>query len=343
MKNILLQEKEYNMDQVNVIITNVSNVQFSDKTQSSLVTRKYIDQKGDCFYGSMTNEAPVKSIINRVKDVQAIIFIESDTVRDFMSKKAKSPFITITHGDYLKKEISRFVAERGFSKPEYITTPIGDEPDEREVSKAVFDVFRKLHNYIVDEKNKDKDINIYIESNGGIRYVLTMLLSVTKSLENYYPNVHIKEITSMVLKQNPVPIKNTKQIFDSAQIMGIVDEFINYGRINSLKRYIKGYTAGIDPEIKKDISGVVHILSKTADDIQLCRTTMMLDDFYSEDVGLKRLLTDFRQKYSENEDAVVSVLKYLIEIMLEEFDKTIYYHTASEVKDSIINLLSTQC
>ena len=302
---------------LNVLITNVSPVSVRDgKTQ----TRKYVDGDGNAFTGEMTNEAPIKSIAHRLgKDgycLNKILFIESDKVK---TKEVHLNNKDYTHIDYLKEKVDIFLGDYK-ERTEYVDIDIKDEPSKDDVSSTVFDIYNRLLGWTEEYKN----VNIFIESNGGVRYVLTMLLSLTKTLENYYENVHISEITSMVLNRNPVVIMNTKDVFDTAQITGIAEEFVNYGRISGLQHYIDGHKEGLKNDHVNEINVVLKKLNQTTDDLQLCRTAMILDDFYGNN-NLKETIENFLKRYPDNNsNTTVTIFAHILKIILNELSQTIY-------------------
>ena len=220
---------------------------------------------------------------------------------------------------------------------------IENEPDEKEVAETVFHVYGKMLQYIKDE-TVDK-VNIYIESNGGIRYVLTMLLSITNTLESVYEKVNVVEITSMVFNENKngiITIENTKSIYDTAQLTGCIDEFLNYGRSNSIQKYINEYSGQLDEQTKKDTKEVLDSFKKFSDDIQLCRTRMMLNDLYgnnSDIVGIKTKIDNYKKKYTLSEDMIVRNFLFILEMIEQDFNKSgLYVEGDSFFDDNIIYL-----
>ncbi|MCQ2517561.1 MAG: TM1812 family CRISPR-associated protein [Lachnospiraceae bacterium] len=304
----------------NVLITNVS------------ITRKnayfeYIDEAGNRFDGQMTNEAPIKSLIKRLSSkgekLDEIIFIESDSVRQ---KSLDENVAQVSHAKRLNALLDVYLKSENLSEIRRNVVEISDEPDEQDVSKAVFHVY----DILLDIVQKNENVNIYIESNGGVRYVLTMLLSVTKTLEKCYEGVHICEISSMVFNQKSgneqsklIPIVNTKRIYDSAQITEIVNEFLVYGRTNLLCEYVKQNMNYIDPEQIQDVDSLIDKFVNTSNDILLCRSAMMLEDFYGEG-NLSSRISSFLQKYDQNEDYFSSVFSHIIRIIQNELHKNLY-------------------
>ena len=326
---------------MNILITNVSKVRLMDGKPK---IENYIDENGNEFEGCMTNEAPIKSIIRRLQkngeSLDRIIYIESDTVR-----KKDENISGMSHADFLRRLIYGYCENSGYRQAEYSeesdSIRISDEPNAEEVSESVF----KVYNRIVGLSQQNDEINIYIESNGGVRYVLSMLLSITETLESRLDNVHIKEISSMVFntrtskgqEEKVTRIRNTKSIFDTTQLVGIIDEYVNYGKINSLKKYVESLFENMkDSIIVSDVYNIIAKLSQLSDDIQLCRTAKMLDDFYLNG-GIGVVIKRFNKKYEENKTSEIVILKYLLSEIYREY-KGVIYDDSEKNDESIKNL-----
>lgn len=319
---------------MNIVITNVSIVKFTKENKT--VTYKYKDEENNEFEGHMTNEAPIESVIKRLHDahyqLDKIIYIESDTIRE-----REARIDNLTSAEYLRSLINRYCEENGYQIPEYDemtdSVRISNEPNAREVSESVF----KVYNRVVQLSRENDEVNIFVESNGGVRYVLTMLLSVTKTLEMRLDNVHIKEISSMVYNDGTTFIKNTKPIYDTTQIVGIIDEYINYGRVNSLRNYVESLFEKVkNREMINDVNNIISRLSQLSDDIQLCRTTKMLEDFYL-DGGIGVVIQEFLKKYSDDAESAIVIFRYLLNVVYSEY-KGVIYDGNENYEDTILNL-----
>lgn len=317
------------MSTFNILITNVSFLRSGKSNES-----KYEDVEHNQFTGKTTNEAPIKSVIKRLSDkgqrLDKIIYIESAQAKKEISIDDKET----TTSQFLRDNIKQYTEEHHLELPISDTISIADEPKEQDVSKAVFEIYQKILN---DSQNEKDGINIYFEANGGVRYVLTMLLSITKTLESSNKNIQIKEIYNMVYnREGTTPILETKQIYDTAQITSIVDEFVNYGRTRSLENYINEHLDDANPLLNKDITNLLAKLSKVADDIQLCRTGMILDDFY-KDGGLRKAIDDFLKKYpGDGETVVLPVFKHILNMIQTQFGDSLY--TKEQPTNSIVYL-----
>ncbi len=324
---------------MNIAITNVSNI---SKRDGKIELKNYVDQEGNRFKGIMTNEAPLKSLLKRLSDrgdkLDRILYIESDLAREPIEISDNEEYCP---AEYLRHSISN---SDGSSLLQFDCVKdcihIDDNPDQSAVSETVFAVYRRLVE-LYDEaqlNDENKELNVFIESNGGVRYVLTMLLSITKVLENSLENFHIIEITSMVVySKKPVSIANTKAIYDTTQIASTIEEYVNYGRINSMGKYVSHlFKSYGDEETKNAVEKIMQDLTTLAEDIQLCRTKMMLDDFYLNG-GVGREIVNFLEKYEESREAPVRIFSYILRNIKTEYD-TMIYEGYDENADSTLNL-----
>lgn len=346
--NILVEEKQSEQEQsaqnqpYNVVISNVS---LARVVNHRLTENNYKDELGNEYICHMTNEAPIKSLMDRLnkkeQKLNKIILIESDKVKnDEAEYKDDEGEQKKTHVDVLKEQLDKYALETHLNQLEYEEVEIQNEPTEMQTFETVLKIYNLLSAYRREVKG---DLNIYIESNGGVRYVLTMLLSLTQTLERCYENVHIVEITSMVFgeQKEPIRIKNTKAVYDSSQIVSIVDEFINYGRCKALQTYVDTHMQGLAPQQQKRIQNVLNSVIKATEDIQLCRTTMMLDDFYGTGGVIKKLrnISEIKKNTTDN----MLIFRYLFQILLNEFEDELYENTTDgeekdEEKNNIVYL-----
>ena len=261
--------------------------------------------------GNSTNLAPIISLL----PIDYIILISSESARK------KVEIINMTSVDYLRSKIMGFCQENKIREPmDPKIIKIKDVPEENDVSRAVFRVYDEIVKIV--KENGNKNVELYIESNGGPRYVLTMLLSIMGTLETTYSNVIIKEIIGMVKEDDKTRIRNLKDIFDTSQVTTIVDEFVKYGKITRLMKYYEQLKDAqwFDQNQLNDMGTVINTLSKATDDIQLCRTNLMLYDFYSKKSCLV-VINRFIGKY-KNDDSL-SVFIHLLKIFKTELPKKI--------------------
>ena len=358
---------ERQSNEMNVMVTNVSVV-----NPNNLNERKYKDELGNYFKGIMTNEAPIKSIAYRLckegRSLDKVIFIASDSVKKPTLKLDDNDEKMISSLDFLVARTKSFTRAEDITETTEITKltdianktlisiPVTDEPKKNDVSNTVFNIYNILLMLAEECNRENKHINIFIESNGGVRYVLTMLLSLIKTVENFYDNVNIVEVTSMVTQPGTTNIVNTKDVYDTAQIMGIADEFLHYGRAFSMRKYFEQYKEELKQYSKPnesqiawdDVNKLLNTFDSIADDIQLCRTAKFLEHFYG--VGnIKGMIESFLDKWivqdisdSGNEvindeiPAALEIFIHLLELIENDFDKIIYKGIDQKIESASI-------
>lgn len=212
-------------------------------------------------WGFVTNEAPMRYVMKMVfpNKLDRIVIICSDEVsnrkieiskcnesgkevgtqrRDSFQEKIQKLFLgkkEFKLVDYYKKLVELETEDYDYV-PEYKEIPISDNPEDTEVAEAVINAV----NNVMEFPDKDNDIHLYIDYNGGPRYVAFMQVVLAQFLKTR--NVQLEQIITMNFgnKQNgKVPLQNLLSIFDSTNLIGSINEYINYGRIKGLKEYFK--------------------------------------------------------------------------------------------------------
>ena len=328
------------MSKVNVLITNISYPKYDQFHYWK--NTQYFDEKDEnklnCIQGKITNEPPMKNLMEKLRNkgelLHYIIAIESDTVQHDRIAESDQ-----TAHDYFFECINNSAKKSEVEIPAYISIEIPNEPKKEHVFETVSKVREeliKLYNIKErEEGNNFEGLFVYVESNGGIRYVIPMLLSITRTLESSLPKFYISEITSMVEVENSnedykqYTITNTKLIYDTAQISSLIEEYVRYGRINGIRRYINSLLEEIDGEedFKQDTNKVFDSLEKLADDIQLCRTDKMLLDFYGsnshdsdEYVSIRQIIRAYKHSNRGKTRYEGKIINYILDYIDKEFD-----------------------
>ena len=278
---------------------------------------------------SLKDKEEIKDIVVREADYRNFIkvcdneFIEEkdyQNIRNLCYKERKCNGKTTL--EYLenclkeyctKNEIKNSIIENG----KYKKVDIADEPSDQQVVHAV----NEVKEYIEKIADENSNVNIYIESNGGIRYVTVMLINIMNVMERNYKNVHLKDIYSMVYMKSPTEVRNTYTTYASAQLLSSVDEFINYGKINSLKSYFnKRLETEENIEIKNSIQDCMNKLEAISEDLQLCRTEYIINHFYGQG-NIYEKLNEFIDDYGNKEkvNANVVIFKMVIDVILKEY------------------------
>ena len=247
-------------------------------------------------HGRMTNEAPVKSLIEKLKRdynqrLDRIVMICSEKVTKETIGKDEPPkneaqkqlfqtlhdeilfngkcIFDITHKDYFEWIIKEYAAgvdgcykEKGI---DFEVTHITDFANETDVIKAVTDSASQVM--------KDyKDVNLYIDFNGGPRNVAVLIMGLSNLMK--LRNVTVKEITYMDFENkgknnNVTSLENMNVLFGVVDLVSGVNEYVSYGRIRILKDYFKSCD-------DQRIHIILRVLEDFSNNMQLCLTDYVM-------------------------------------------------------------------
>lgn len=343
-------------NQINIMITNISLTRFSNirKSQYELDDKEGSELQTDGF---VTSEAPIKLLIKKLRNspgkLDKIIFIESDKVREKIDIPAEKEEMSsdqkgfvdymsdekeVTLVSYLKKRISDTAEECGLDNPEIIEVNITDEPDDKDLVQCFMDVQNELI-----KQSDNREINVYIDANGGIRYVMVMLTSIMNVLESQYNNIKLQSVYSTIFDDSKTKkVRDTKSTYISAQLVAAVNEFTNYGRISSLKNYFERRKDNHEDtrQMREDIEGRIKKLSEISEALQLCRSSAILELFYGKndgsEFGINTILNEFKEKYKNSNFADAKIFSYVIDIINKQY--AYLYENIDGNKDAINNL-----
>lgn len=345
---------------MNIMITNISLTRFSNirKSQYELDDKEGSELQTDGF---VTSEAPIKLLIKKLRKSQGkldkIIFIESDKVRekiDIPAEKEKmsgdqKQFVNymsdekeVTLVSYLKKRINDTAKGCGLANPEIIEVNITDEPDDKDLVQCIMDVQNELI-----KQSDNREINVYIDANGGIRYVMVMLTSIMNVLESQYNNIKLQSVYSTIFDDSKTKkARDTKSTYISAQLVAAVNEFTNYGRISSLENYFDMRHSMDNSKdtwlMWNDIDKCIEKLSEISEALQLCRSSVILELFYgksdSSEFGINAILNKFKEEYKNSDFADAKIFSYVIDIINKQYAYLYENIDENDNKDAINNL-----
>lgn len=347
---------------MNIMITNVSTI-FLPKISNSKYSLS--DDPEVITDGVITNEAPIKLIMQELKKendkLDEIIFIVSKKA----AREIKEPSVEALQkmdkgqlelvGDvvgetavsYLKKKIQDAAVKYECDIPEMKEVSIKDEPDDKDVVKCIMKVQDRLLKKS-EEVGENGIVNVHIEANGGIRYVMVMLTSIMNVLESQYKNINLQNVFSTVYDSGSFVnmVRNTKSTYISAQLVAAVNEFTNYGRISSLKNYFDMRHSMDNSKdtwlMWNDIDKCIEKLSEISEALQLCRSSVILELFYgkrdSSEFGINAILNKFKEEYKNSDFADAKIFSYVIDIINKQYAYLYENIDENDNKDAINNL-----
>ena len=298
----------------NVLLLCLSTVKVGKKVKKTVYS---FDKGGetDLTVGYLTNEAPVKSLITKL-DVRGerlddIILICSQSVRDsvlndnnyneqsddYKSLRSHIPeqdrdrFEELSAVELYKGLVQQY--SRSLESDIYREKPIAfheiqitNMPDGPEVAN----VATLAANYVAVDGD---GANLYIDYNGGQRYVAFMMVGIANLMK--VRGVEVKEVMTMnyeLQKDGIVPIENMQGVFECVDLVAGINEYINYGRSRMLETYFQGTD-------NEEIKSILQKMSEFSHQMQLCNIEYILE----KKDGLKEELEDYKKNAEKRADS----------------------------------------
>ncbi len=269
--------------------------------------------------GLMTNEAPAKYVIEKLQKrgerLDDIVVISSQTTRETileMERAAKLPedkaawlkkevndtgktmdamthleyYQTVIH-DYAVKQYPECYREQPIA---YHVVDIPNDPGEKHVAEAAV----KAAEYVL---GNDETVDLYIDYNGGLRYVALMILNIANLMK--IRNIEIQEVITMNFdnkiiengekRREIIPIQNMAPVFNSGELVAGINEYVNYGRIKTLRRYFSGNET-------REMKEILDRMTVFSNHLQLCRTNAV----FQEKEALGQKLAEYKERHQSH-------------------------------------------
>lgn len=315
-------DREEKQMKKNVLLLCLSIVSAKEKRKDNYYT--YVDEQGEhSVTGYMTNEAPVKSVIERLNRtgtrLDEIVVICSEEVQRKVNAKylwmeeKKLPsgktLVQVTHLEYYKEIVNDFAEQlnQGYrDKPiQYYEIPIPDDTESDDIATAVVSAANKV---MADRK----DVNLYIDFNGGQRYIAFMILSIANLMK--IRNVNICDIMTMnynMQKEKVTPIQSLKHVFETMDLVAGVNEYIHYGRIKMLKNYFADCK-------NEGIKTILNDMECFANNMQLCRTETVFKGKKTLRRELEAYISNYK-KEGQHTDIFETLFFYVVKDILDGY------------------------
>lgn len=316
----------------NVLLICVSPITAGNKM------RKYnYDGEKEPVEGFMTNEAPAKSVVKKLnsdhnKRLHKIVMICSDktlktkiqdTARNDEDRKkidemrkiklsCDKSVPEVTAVEYFKDVINQFACEiSDIYKKEPIRFEIIPIPNYTVGEEVVKSAVKAADKITADPGST----NLYIDFNGGQRYIAFMLLSIANLMR--IRNVNLKEIMVMNIdnrKDGVEKIQNMEEVFMCMDLIAGINEYINYGRVKMLKVYFR------DSKNTK-IQDILRSLEAFSNNMLLCRTEKVFEQ---------------RDKLRQELD------EYLADAVKNDAHDILFAYVSKDIRNGCITLLNGQ-
>lgn len=270
----------------NILLTFLSDVKVFDGKVSETI---YENVDGAPVH--TTNESAVRYLLQHGVKFSKIFILASKKIRGEIGNGFSE-----THLDYFKNRMQKFLDAENCITAETIY-PYNEDNKGEENLKSVAEIAERIQNYA-----RGKKIFLHVDLTGGMRHINMMMLDIVRLLE--YSGVEVGRLiySNFTTKR----VEEVKNIYDLFQLISGVEEFINFGSVNALKKYY----AQIEQSEK--LKNLLAAMKNFADAIKLCRYGKFTDaikqlhdainDFETtpenvQDILMARLIGKIREKY----------------------------------------------
>lgn len=262
------------------------NDNLSSLKENNYIYKEENSEKEQEVKGILTNEAGIRFVMQCLKAendcLDAVYYVASSSAQKNMSyynDRKERIEVNITHTQFFKERMNLYCEYNKIDLPEFLEMEIEDDPG----AKSLIDLSAKIANTIIDlkeNKAKDKDLNLYIESNGGFRDFMLIVVAIVQSISKDIANV--KSIIGVNYKvgeneKYKHPIRNKTQAYQVYDLYSGIDEFLNYGRSDKIQNFFNPEKSGIDVTKYPDMQYVLNSINYMSDAFSLCRPIQMLD------------------------------------------------------------------
>ena len=214
-----------------------------------------------------------------------------------------------TELDYFKSQIERYMNPDIAPKERFVVVPI----DEKNIEQGISDTIEKVREI--------KNISLYMDTHGGFREIFLVAEAVISLLK--IDEVEVQGIYGIEHGPEGKKIVDGRSGFHIFDFVSGINEFINYGRINSLETFLK---KNMDNDLKtsKQQDELILCIKKISEGIQLCNIAVFekgldeLTEYYKEkdiqkDLGSHSYLFIFAENIKKDYGALLSSERTVID------------------------------
>lgn len=272
----------------NILLTFLSDVKTKGGTA---VETPYTNVSGEPVHS--TNESAARYLKDNSLEISQIFILASKKIRNPIKDFSE----TITHLDYFKNRMEKFLPGAGYTICNYDENCKSDEN-----LKSVAEMAELIQKY-----SRGKEIVLHADLTGGMRHINMMMLDIIRLLE--YSGVEIGRImySNYNFDDKKGTVEEIQNIYNLFQLISGVEEFINFGSVTALKKYYA------EVEISDNLKNLIEAMANFADSIKLCRYGQFkaaierlhdaINDFEADskdvqDILMSRLIEKIRAEYS---------------------------------------------
>lgn len=251
----------------NILLVNLSVV--DPKKINEEYTYRYKD--GEQYFeckGIQTNEAVTKLLLSQInkkaEKLDCIYLIVSEAVEKEISATF-SDGKKRTHKEFYLEQIEKYCVVNNltdvWNREHIIEFSIKDAPDNMALMRSSIQITEQLYDLKQKLQNEEGDVHLYIDSNGGLRDFMTVLLGTIQLLK--LRDFYVHSIWGVYFGPDKKIIVNKTKAYKIFDLISGIDEYTGYGRAKRLNQFF------LQSEICHD-QGILEVINSLAEHIQLC-------------------------------------------------------------------------
>lgn len=304
-------------DTLNVLLVALST--FAGRPDSPTVYRspnKYVYSEGGHTYeGSYYYQLePVPKMLAKyfsdqpVTDtLDKIILLCSEASRTPKEVQLPDSTLTVSPEEFFRESVKAWMNPAIPDEEKFISVKM----DENNPSAGISEVIAQIRELNAKQANRSLGkLELYIDNHGGFRGVQLSLEAIISLLRQ--ENIPVKEIYGMNFDGSTGTILKQDAEFIMFDFVSGINEFTNYGRIDSLQRYFEMHSGQSET---KDVNAkiLLNTITKIAESIQTCQITEFKE-------GLNELSAFYKRRQSQKIDND-SYLRLFIDNIEHDYDE----------------------
>lgn len=251
----------------NILLVNLSVV--DPKKINEEYTYRYKDEEQyfECK-GIQTNEAVTKLLLSQInkkaEKLDCIYLIVSEAVEKEISATF-SDGKKRTHKEFYLEQIEKYCVVNNltdvWNREHIIEFSIKDAPDNMALMRSSIQITEQLYDLKQKLQNEEGDVHLYIDSNGGLRDFMTVLLGTIQLLK--LRDFYVHSIWGVYFGPDKKIIVNKTKAYKIFDLISGIDEYTGYGRAKRLNQFF------LQSEICHD-QGILEVINSLAEHMQLC-------------------------------------------------------------------------
>lgn len=287
---------------------------------------------GELIYGRQQNVGTAKLLCRRLKSdgkrLDKILYIASEATKKVLEIPGNDKNSIDLFKDEIMEAYPDFIGAETFEQIDITDTPSNTEVSRRAVLAAT---------RIEDMESDGSKVNVFIDSNGAQRYLTVVLIAISRLLR--HRSINIGSIFSIDYDQkkneaNPNIIQDNMDQYEIMDLVAGIEEYINYGRISTLKRYfLDDEKNGLKEDWEKE---VIRCMEQVSDNFQLCRFNGVIGQIKR----LNRAIRKYDEKPEKGDSGKSKQLGYVIEDIKKQYNKLLDVGAKGEDPEDIITMIS---